>query len=805
MKYINYPMLLVCCLLALTRLSAQPYETALNKWNAAGQPEKVYLHYDKDYYVAGETIWFKAYVYTDGKPSSQAGNLYLQFADSRGRVIRQLQFPVLGAVAKGNVEIPDSLPQGNYYMRAFTTNQLNGEESFIYKKNIFVFNKKGTGSAETLPATVSLRFFPESGQLVDGLLMVTAFKATGQGGAPVDVNGVIRSEEGTTIASFKSYHDGIGKLQFKPQAGKKYVAEVETVSGKRTFPLPEVKESGINLKVQDEKGGKKFQLARSEKDKALFSSVWLVAQINNHVIYENEISFEDYPSVIGHLQTDSLPSGILHFTVFSKEGLPLCERLSFVNNKEYAGNGSIVATRVSTEKRAENLLELRFPGNLQHSCSVSITDAGNDLFTDRENIWSQFLLSSDLRGNIYNPAWYFATDNDSTRQGIDNLLLTHGWSRFNWSKVMAGEKTTGSYTDHPLLTILGKVTDEQGKNPVQGGTLNIFLEAGDSTSQNLSVAVDAEGRFRIDSLLFRGNAQLYYAWLDPKGKPRPALVTLDADPLQAISTQWPADALNNAPQRDISSILGRDELAARLQFAGEQPDAVKELENVNVQANSSKKPIDLVNEKYTSGVFRAPGKVNLDNINEPVNDKSMNAVDYIKNRVQQVELQNNSFVNRKNMSLMTGQKWAVGIFLNEMPTDIFQLRIIRAMDLALVKFYEAGFVGVGSSFPGGALAVYTKDKGKEEVKPDKLPFVEYAGYSLVKEFYSPDYSNTTIRHPQTDNRSTLYWNPDLFTDETTPSATIRFFNNDFSKRFRIVVEGFDTEGKLVHLEQLIGN
>ena len=114
-------------------------------------------------------------------------------------------------------------------------------------------------------------------------------------------------------------------------------------------------------------------------------------------------------------------------------------------------------------------------------------------------------------------------------------------------------------------------------------------------------------------------------------------------------------------------------------------------------------------------VFREPGKINLDNINEPANDRSMNAVDYIKNRIQQVQLQGGQFCKQKNMSLMSGRNWAIGLFLNEQPVNIGLLRTIQVKDLALVKFYEAGFVGVGSSYPGGAIAVYTTEKDRKSI------------------------------------------------------------------------------------------
>jgi len=680
------------------------------------------------------------------------------------------------------------------------------EEAFIYKKNIFVFKPAAAATSEKKAAqNVSVRFFPESGQLVDGILTVVGFKAVDQWGTPVEVNGIIKSEEGTTIASFKTYHDGIGKLPFKPQAGKKYIAEVETEAGKRTYPLPEVKVAGINLKVHDEKGGKKFQLSRSEKDKALFGKLWVVAEINNHVIYENEIDFEDYPSVIGHLVTDSLPSGILHFTVFNKDGAPLAERLSFVDNQEYASPATIMAPQVSTEKRASNTIELSFTGLIQRSCSIAVTGFSGTGFGDEENIWSRFLLSSDLKGSVYNPAWYFATHTDSTKQGIDNLLLTHGWSRFNWTKILAGEYTEKKFSDQPLISITGKVVAEDNKAPLMNGNLSFYLEASDSSSQNFNVPVDAAGKFRMDSLLFSGKGKFFYAYTDNKGKAHPALVTIDENPFQLVIEKVPSGMLENSIARDIHSTQDKNELTTRNNFVKVQLDEIKELEKVTVQAKTNKKPIDQVNEKYTSGVFRSPGKVELDNINEPANDKSINVVDYVKNRIQQLELQGGRFVNRKNMSLMTGQKWVVGIFLDEVPTDINQLRILRMDDVALVKFYEAGFVGVGSGSPGGALAVYTRDKSNKDEKPDKLNYVEYNGYSISKEFYMPDYTNKEARFPVADNRTTLYWNPDVYTDAETSTFKLNFFSNDFSKKFKVVVEGFDAAGKLIHAEKLIGN
>lgn len=250
----------------------------------------------------------------------------------------------------------------------------------------------------------------------------------------------------------------------------------------------------------------------------------------------------------------------------------------------------------------------------------------------------------------------------------------------------------------------------------------------------------------------------------------------------------------------------------------------------------------MVNEKYTKGVFTAMGKVNFDNINEPENNRALSVFDFIKRSIAQVAVEDENFVNRKNFSIsapMTqkqekekqekitamenspygggaemerlrnenapGKKYIVAIFLNESPVFANSLKTITMDDVAMIKFYDAGFVGAGGTDgPGGAIAVYTKNK--TPVAPagmEKLDHIMYKGYAVEKEFYSPDYSIPSSDRSAPDNRTTIYWNPELYTSENSPGIRLRFFNSDISHRLKIVLEGFDVNGKLVHLEKII--
>jgi hypothetical protein len=196
----------------------------------------------------------------------------------------------------------------------------------------------------------------------------------------------------------------------------------------------------------------------------------------------------------------------------------------------------------------------------------------------------------------------------------------------------------------------------------------------------------------------------------------------------------------------------------------------------------------------------------------------MNGVDFVLNRISTVFIQYGHFVNKKNFSiqdnLRTGPKlfiqparfWEVGLFINEMPADLIQLKVLRADQIAMVKFFESGAIVAGMSYPGGALAVYLNyETGivKEEKKISK--YIEYNGYSISKEFYSSDYSVPGTNNKKADHRTTLYWNPEIFSESRSGNVQLKFFNNDYSKKFKIVLEGFDSQGRLIHIEKIIGN
>ncbi len=759
--------------------------------------EKIYIHFDRPFYNAGETIWFKAYLYNQGLPSMLSNELYLQLIDRSGKIIDQRKYPIAGATVSGDIQLEDSLK--GFYSLIATTKTISADDgNFVYGKNLYVYNASETVKKDTAKKTFSLQFFPESGHLVDRIRTQVAFKATDMSGNPIDVSGVIKSDSTTVITPFRSFHDGIGKVSFTPRISESLFAEVNYDGRTYTFSLPNVEASGVNIKITDGDSIKTFDITRSKTDKSLFDSVRLIVSMNNDTVYENRIGFGYEQTLSGILKTNTIPSGILNFRVLNKDGIPIAERLCFVNNKEYLVEPDFVMIKRDSAKKMKNIFELRFSDTIQRSFSISVTDIHAQEFPEKENIMSRLLFTSDLRGYIHNPGYYFAKNDAETRTALDNVMLTHGWTRYNWKRKSQNNSVRPVASN--LLYISGTVNDFNTGKPVSGGTLALNLITEDSSFQAIDAVVDNNGKFRADSLMFFGTAKIIYSYTNNNHKRNAVSLTIDAEDSSYFFASFIRNERNQTEKGGVDYFEPTKPLGVSVGSLFEAK--FKQLSTVFVKTKI-KRPEDKMNEKYASPLFRTSGKIILDNVTRPYNDRTLNVVNYILTNIRTLNYDRdvNSLVNRKNFSLQTKKNWIVSLLLNESPTPLDIARTITMDRVALIKFYEAGFVGVGTSAPGGAVAVYLKKTEDDRDLVGNTPnsFL-YKGYSITKDFYSPDYSMLPKENSALDNRLTLYWDP---SNCGTTSKTVKFdfFNNDVSKKLNIIIEGFDAKGRLLHYEK----
>lgn len=158
------------------------------------QSEKIYIHYDKEFFIAGETVWLKAYLYNNGLPSSLSNNFFMQLLDAAGTIVCTKHYPVQGSAVIGNIDLPDSLPGGYYFINAQTAAIMNLSDSIIYSKAIYIYNptkeEKVPSHKKESQNAISLQFFPESGNMIDGVLTTVGLKVVDNSGYHVDISGV---------------------------------------------------------------------------------------------------------------------------------------------------------------------------------------------------------------------------------------------------------------------------------------------------------------------------------------------------------------------------------------------------------------------------------------------------------------------------------------------------------------------------------------------------------------------------------------------------------------------------------------
>lgn len=791
MKNLRLHFLAAFVLIIRCSVNGQNHGELLEKWSQKQPVEKVYLHFDRENYVAGETAWFKAYLYSDYLPDTISTSLYVELVNEDRTVISKVSGPVFLAASNGQLELPDTLRTGMYSVRAYTPYMAKHSPDFIFKKGIYIHGKKISNAAAPGSVKTRIDFFPEGGNLVTGFANTIAFKAVNENGIPVPVKGVVKNSKGEEVASFSDYHDGMGMFELSPVAGEKYYA----FSGADRFALPDPQEKGIALTIIPHPQGSFFELHQKINDPA-FTASYMIGQMQHHVVFRQEFKTRQ-ESLQGVINTKNLRSGILQVTFFNQSGMPLAERLCFVNNKEYMQPAELAEDTVDMSARGRNRFRIIMNDTIMGNLSVSVTDAAYEPATRDENIYTSLLLTSDIKGYVHKPAYYFSGSDDSVITAADLLMMTNGWRRFNWTE-LAG-RNISDLAGPAYITLSGRATLRGTNRSFSDRALLLMINSISRKKNRITqmLQTDKDGNFRIDSLLFFDRSRLLFS--DVRGKKSQYIdITLNGDSLNKPYL-WPGftpvpdnkrvSAAASRWQMDYEEILKANGLM---------------LEGINVKAQK-KTPAEIIDDRYTTGMFNGDATKAIDLVN---NDEALtyaNIFDYLQFRVNGLQVSSDgadySVIYRQGASMSSMGNIPMTLFLDEVETDASVIAAIPANQVALVKVYSS-FVGGWGNAPGGVLAVYTK-KGEDYGKSGSYGnLVIYDGYSVVKEFYAPDYKVKKEKE-NADNRITLDWRPSVIVNNINPRIPFSFYNNDRTKKFKVVVEGMTAGGKLICLEKTI--
>jgi hypothetical protein len=421
--------------------TGQKISGSLTEYQKRYPQEKVYIHTDQNVYLGGQAIWYKAYAMAYGKPSQLSKILYTRLYDANGKLIARNKLPLKNSTGFGNITLPDSLPTGWYQLQAFTAWMLNFDKDGFYHKSIYIQNIHDKSNRILAPPKAKkyhINFFPEGGDLVDGSICNIAFKATDENGLPVNITGDLVDSNKRIIGKLITVHDGMGSFKLETYSSVSYSAQVHFPDGSvQNIALPKVKNTGIGIRITSvSDNGLEVRMAYADQRQP-YMDILIEAVQNNGIsaCYPMRLSrgvnaFE--------LKTDIFSTGILCLTVFDTMGLPEAERIVFINNNDRL-NLSLIKDTLSFTPKSKNVFTLNLKDNknmpVKATLSLSVTD--EEMGSEPEdNICSHFLMSSELRGYVYHPAYYFTNNSDTLRQQLDLVMLTNGWRHFKWDTIL---------------------------------------------------------------------------------------------------------------------------------------------------------------------------------------------------------------------------------------------------------------------------------------------------------------------------------------------------------------------------------
>ncbi|MBS1575597.1 MAG: hypothetical protein JST09_09875, partial [Bacteroidetes bacterium] len=738
-------------------------------------------------------------------------------------------------------DLPAQLDPGSYYIRAYTAWMLNFNAAFLFYKKIDVVSEGNTPLPQKENSKAkkdfTVEFFPEGGDLVQRLTSLVAFKATDEGGMPVNITGKVMDSDGATVAFLNTIHDGMGKFAIHCSSKKTYSATVTANGLTKTFPLPVPKNSGIVLYTRHETDSLNdylyFHLSRSLIEKEKYEDLIICAQMENHVAF-SRIRFDEKTAgdpvdtileANSYLPLKGFPPGILHLTIFSDSAKPLAEQLLFLNPQLIKQSTAITIQTGSSGNEPMNVA-LTTPPEFKGHLSVTVTTPGYEL-GPTNSLLSDYYLA-ELEGYVHRPAWYFEGLNTEKMNAIDLLLLTRKWTRFNWTDLLNEQLPVVRYEPQQSILIKGKAFIANGENKIpyrNKEMIMVFNAPADTINQMINVPTDSTGHFLLDGFNFHDTASLYI-YTDATDRKVNKKISVEfisnsTDTVKAPAfTEW-------GYQSGLNSI--EKEFAKNKPALLEQQDSIlrtssEVLNKVTITAKT-KTHLDSLISRYATGPFASTQAWAetfdfTDEKGAPLRDWQT-IFDFMKGKIKGLEYyydneshqyiivwrMANSLLNTNISESERMRSNAPAFFLNEVLlnggpeqyNNAYQmLTSISMSQVAMIRVFQPGSLSaVPNNGPHGSIVIYTKNgteiNQQPAIKSAAFNRTTLRGFSTIKSFATMVTSPIATGNSFSKN-TTLYWNNNVI----NPSANTSSFNVSNvsnSTNIYIIAEGLSIDGR----------
>lgn len=758
-------------------------------------PEKLYLHIDRTIFAPGETIWFKGYIENKSYQSVMPTSNFVYVELLSDTVVSRVMIKREEDGFAGHMLLSDKITPGEYFLRAYTNWNKNMPAEYMFYSKIDIVDSKKTAENEPVSKKSDLKidFYPESGRYFAGMLATIAFKTNYK-----NLAGYIRNSKGEKVIDFCTGHDGMGKVMFFPMVGEKYFAKVssdEKIDKEYELPEPSTEGGMINIKSNQDDFIIQSYVSHGAASLVLHngSEIYYCEPVNHGTANQGS-------NIIG-IKVKNLSRGINHALLISSEGEVLAERLFFVYEKEN------VKTDIKFDKdiygKREKVTVSATLNNLNGEpvageFSVSVIDGNFKDFSQKDHIESYMLISSELKGKINDPEYYFNNSlplNERLR-AVDLLMMVQGWRYYDipylynhHPKVKYGKEFTQSISGS-VRTLMGRKAD--------GFSLIMFAPEIGLSYHNDFIGSD----FYMDSLDFPDGTQ-FLIQANRKSLKKHLTAHIESDLFaphfkysQLYGTSLnglnETNTLRNAPIAYKDSVKGMQlkevVVTASAYYRpkhnpspfGQSFERKNVKEREELERDDYKYILDYIVENYP-GFFKFGGAI-----------YSIRSGSIRQTTEQTAEgiSQHTSISKNEPFLYVDGLKWqSTGDINSWSVRDIETLVVLRGNDGVLYKSVW------------GVILITTRRGGsvteKQERKSDGVIIIPL-GWQKPTRFYSPVYDTPQMYNTSNlDYRTTIYWSPSIKTDEKG-FATFGFYTSDYKNPCIIRIEGKSSDNRYIN-------
>jgi hypothetical protein len=741
----------LCLLMLNSRGQAiQEVQNSFNLYKHSALQEKVFVHTDKSTYLPGEIIWFKIYCVdgNDHKPLNLSKVVYVEVLDNSQNPVVQAKISVKNGIGDGSFYIPVTVNNGNYKFRAYTSWMKNFSPDYYFEKTITLINplRSPDNLVKQTASNYDVQFFPEGGNLVSGIVSKVAFKAVGKNGLGVAFSGAVVDQHNDTVARFKPLKFGMGNFSFTPAANNTYKAIVKFNGEKVTKDLPGVNSQGYVMSLTD--NGAQLDVTVKGTD----GNIYLFVH-TRQMIKAAESSYITNGTAHFTINKSLLGDGISGITIFNNAKQPVCERLYFKRpaQKLFIDAG---ADQQQYALRKKVNINVSAKGQVGKPVLANMSMA----------VYRVDSLQEVDHSNIFD--YYFKNANAETDEALDNLMLTQGWRRFQWSQVLENRPPAFNYLpEYTGHIVTAKITNTLTNTPA----VDILTYLG-VPGKRVQVYVS-----QSDSL-----GHLWYSTKDFYG---PGEIVAQTNTM--ADTTYRIDILNPFSEQFSKSTLPKFEFVNSMQNALQAHSLGIQVLNI-YSANNIKRFYEPAVD--SSAFYSKPYKTyKLDDftrfttMEEDLREYvSEDNIVRSKGRFHIKVLNDRGFLDGDPLVLLDG-------------VPIFDINKIFAVDPLKVKklevIRERFFYGQSAQEGIFSFTTYKGDLGGVELDP-KAVVIDYEGLQLHRQFYSPVYDSevqTASRIP--DFRNLLYWTPSVSND-----GKVSFYTSDQAGKYVGVVQGITGNG-----------